>query len=126
MGKIERFEDLKCWQESRSLVKRIFTICEKSRLSKDYDLKSQFRRAALSSMNNIAEGFARYHQKEFVRFLDYSQSSLSEVKSIVYVLEDMKYIEDEDIKDLHASVDKTRNLTLGLIKYINRTTNAIS
>jgi four helix bundle protein len=120
MSKIERFEDLKCWQESRQLVKRIFKICEKVPLSKDYDLKSQFRRAALSSMNNIAEGFARFNQKEFIRFLDFSQSSLSEVKSIVYVLEDMDYINTNEIKDLHASIDKTRNFTLALIRYINK------
>jgi four helix bundle protein len=70
----------------------------KGELSKDYDLKSQFKRASLSTMNNIAEGFARYHSKEFVRFLDFSQSCSAEVKSMLYVIEDLKYLDQETVK----------------------------
>jgi four helix bundle protein len=120
MSKIERFEDLKCWQDARKLVSNIFLVSRKGELAKDYDLKSQFKRASLSTMNNIAEGFARYHSKEFVRFLDFSQSSSAEVKSMLYVIEDLEYLDKEAVNKLHKNVDDLRNQTLGLIRYINK------
>src|SRR4051812_38200964 len=109
MGKIEKFEDLRCWQDARKLVSKVFLISKKGELAKDYDLKGQFKRASLSTMNNIAEGFARYHSKEFVRFLDFSQSSSAEVKSILYVIEDLNYIDKESVTELHKNVDDLRN-----------------
>jgi four helix bundle protein len=120
MSKIQKFEDLICWQESRSIVKDVFILCQKGELVKDFDTKSQLKRAALSTMNNIAEGFARYHKKEFIRFLDFSQSSAAEVKSMLYVLEDLKYINDEQVLSFHERTDKVRNLTLGLIRYLDK------
>jgi len=119
MGQIKKFEDLKCWQDARKLVSKVFRISQKGELAKDYDLKSQFKRASLSTMNNIAEGFARYHSKEFVRFLDFSQSSSAEVKSMLYLIEDLNYLDKEAVKDLHKNVDDLRNQTLGLIRYLN-------
>jgi four helix bundle protein len=122
MAKVERFEDLKCWQEARILVRMVYEIAEKGKLKNDFDTKSQFRRAALSVMNNIAEGFGRYHKKEFTRFLDISQSSCSEVKSMLYVLEDLKYFDETEVKLIHEQADKTRNMTLALIRYLNKVT----
>lgn len=89
MAKIERFEDLQCWMEARILVNLIYSICIEGKLSKDYGMQDQLKRAALSVMNNIAEGFSRYSRKEFVRFLSISQSSASEVKSMLYIVEDL-------------------------------------
>lgn len=120
MSKVTRFEDLKCWQASRELVKQIYLVCENGKFVKDYDTKSQLRRAALSSMNNIAEGFGKFSNKEFIRYLDTAQSSALEVKSILYVLLDMNYLMEEQIDELHLLVDKTRSLTLALIKYLRR------
>lgn len=119
MGKITRFEELTCWKASRELVKAIYKISSEGQLSRDFDTKSQLRRAALSMMNNIAEGFGRFSKKEFVRFLDISQSSGAEVKSMIYVLEDLEYFDVNTINDLHKKVDKARNLTLGLLKYLD-------
>jgi four helix bundle protein len=65
---------------------------DSGKLSKDFDLRSQLRRAAVSSMNNIAEGFGRFSDAEFIHFLDVSQSSTGEVKSLTYCLEDLNYI----------------------------------
>ena len=118
--KVEQFEDLKCWQESRILVRMVYEIAEKGKLKNDFDTKSQIKRAALSVMNNIAEGFGRYHNKEFIRFLDISQSSCSEVKSILYVLEDLNYFDHSEIKLIHEQSDKTRNMTLALIRYLSK------
>ena len=121
MNKIERFEDLKCWQKARELVKKVYEITKTGSLSKDFKLKDQLRSAAVSSMSNIAEGFARFHKKEFVRFLDISQSSAAEVKSLMYVVLDQKYIPPEKVKDIQNLAEDVRKLTLGLLKYVNRT-----
>ncbi|MCH8318390.1 MAG: four helix bundle protein [Bacteroidetes bacterium] len=121
MGKIERFEDLKCWQAARELVKFTFIICAKGKLAKDFDTQRQLKKASLSSMNNISEGFARYHKKDSIHFYDISSRVLgtAEVKSMSYMLEDTEYLEPDDIKELREKTEKTRNLTLGLIRYVD-------
>ncbi|MCF6361486.1 MAG: four helix bundle protein [Cyclobacteriaceae bacterium] len=118
MPKIEKFEDLDCWKEARVLVKLIYEECDKGNLAKDFDTKSQLKRAALSIMNNIAEGFARKSNKEFIRFLDFSNASAAEVKSMLYILEDVKYLDLETVGEYHNKVDVTRKLILGLIRYL--------
>lgn len=118
MAKVERFEDLECWKAARELVKEIYLICQKKPLSTDFETRSQLKSAGISTMNNIAEGFSRFHTKEFIRFLDFSQSSAGEVKSMFYVLEDVEYVTKQKAIELHQMVDKTKNLTLGLIKYL--------
>ncbi len=128
MGKITRFEDLRCWQEARLLVKDIYQLTATGQLSKDYGLKDQLQHASVSIMTNIAEGFSRYHRKEFIRFLNISQSSASEVKSLLYIVIDLKYVEKLQIELLQKQCEKTKVLTLSLIKYINSQmqTNSVS
>jgi four helix bundle protein len=123
MSKINRFEDLKCWQASRKLVNEIYTLAEIGKLSKDYDTKSQIKRAALSTMSNIAEGFGKFSNKEFIRYLDTAQSSALEVKSILYVLSDMNYVIEEKCNELHQLTDDMRNLTLAFIRYLRTRTD---
>src|SRR5882672_4002676 len=118
MAKIEKFEDLKCWQAARELVKLVYQACEESKLAKDFETKGQIKRAALSSMNNIAEGFGRGSNKEFIRFLDIAQSSAMEVKSITYALADLNYLSEEKILSIRDKTEETKSLTLGLIRYL--------
>ena len=118
MSKINRFEDLDCWKEARVTVKMMYLESGKGKLAKDYDTKSQLRRASLSIMNNIAEGFARRSNKEFMRFLDYSAGSAAQVKSMLYVLEDIDYLDIEILEKYHAQIDTTRKLILGLLRYL--------
>jgi len=118
MSKIEKFEDLNCWKKSRELVNLVYRVSDIGKMKTDFDLKSQIRRASVSTMNNIAEGFSRYSQKEFIRFLDISASSAGEVKSMLYVLEDLEYASSNELKKLHVSVDETKKLTLALLKYL--------
>jgi len=120
MSDFKKFEDLKCWQASRELVKTAFLLSEKGKLKTDRDTKSQFRRTALSSMNNIAEGFGRFSDKEFIRFLDIAQSSAREVKSMLYVFEDLSYLQPDDIQLLHQKTDAVLALTLGFIRYLRK------
>jgi four helix bundle protein len=119
MSKIERFEDLKCWQAARRLVKEVYLVCESGKIAKDFETRSQFKQAALSAMNNIAEGFGRYHQKDSLRFYDISQSSTLEVQSMLYALVDVSYLSEEKAKTIREIAEETKNLTLGLIRYVS-------
>ncbi len=118
MAKVEKFEDLRCWQEARILVKEIYLLTEKGKLAKDFDTRSQLRRATLSVMNNIAEGFGKFSNKEFIRYLDIANNSASEVKSILYVLHDLGYSTEDEIKKLQTKADEVKVLCLALIKYL--------
>ena len=89
MSRVERFEDLRIWQDARELVKNIYTDF---REIKDFGFKGQIQDAGVSVMNNIAEGFERKSDKEFSRFLDISKGSCGEVRSMYYTAEDLKYI----------------------------------
>jgi len=120
MAKVERFEDLRCWQSARSVVYTIYQLNKYNALSRDYDTFRQLKRASLSIMNNIAEGFARYHHREFIQFLNIAQSSASEVKSMLYVLEDLEYCPIDELRKIHLSVDNTRKSILSLIRYIQK------
>jgi four helix bundle protein len=126
MAKVTKFEDLKCWQLARELVLLVFQACEESKLAKDFETRGQIKRAALSAMNNIAEGFGRYSNKDFIRFLDFSQSSSTEVKSITYALEDMQYISESKITLIREKAEETKNSTLAFIRYLRKRENNIS
>jgi len=121
--KVERFEDLRCWQSARELVKLVFLATNSGELARDFDTKHQLRRAALSSMNNIAEGFGRFGMKDSIKFYNISQSSSLEVQSMLYVLSDMSYLSDTVIEEIRDKATETRNRTLAFIRYQNSQTN---
>ena len=120
MPKVDRFEDLTCWQEARKLTRAIYELTKSPELSKDFALRDQLRRAALSSMANIAEGFARFHRQEFIRFLDIAQGSACEVRSLLYVVLDQQYAPEGAVKDLQSQADSVVSTTKGLIRYLYR------
>ena len=118
MAKVTRFEDLRCWQLARKLTFKVYHMSREGELSKDFDTKSQFKRAGLSVMNNIAEGFGRFSDKEFLRFLDFSVASCIEVKSMSYVMLDVGYFSKEFIEEFQNQIEETKATTLALMKYI--------
>lgn len=124
MAKVERFEDLICWQKARELVNMVYEVTRTAPLAKDYKLRDQLRDAAVSSMSNIAEGFARFHKKDFIRFLDISQSSAAEVRSLMYVVLDQKYLLPENVKPVQDKSDECRKTTLALLRHVNQTLSA--
>ena len=89
MGTIKNFEDLQIWISARNLVNLVYTDFNSCN---DYVFRSQICRAALSVMNNIAEGFCRYSDAEFAYFLNISKGSSGEVKSMYYLGEDLHYV----------------------------------
>jgi four helix bundle protein len=108
----KQFEDLPLWIDTRKLVGTIYHLTSKNSFSKDYGFKDQIQRASLSIMNNIAEGFERDSNNEFIRFLIYSKGSVGEVRSMLYIAEDLKYIDKQEFHEAH-------DLALSIIKQIS-------
>ena len=98
---VERFEDLEIWKESRMLVGEIYRLTSSDKLNKDFGLKDQIQRASVSIMNNIAEGFERDSNKEFIRFLFFAEGSAGEVRSLIYVTLDLNIITKDKFKELY-------------------------
>jgi len=119
MGRIERFEDIVAWQKARSLNKKIYLITGKADFSRDYDLARQIRRASISITSNIAEGFERGRTKEFLYFLNVAKASAAEVRSQLYVANDLDYISEEKAKELLADITEISRMVSGLMKYLN-------
>jgi len=121
MEPVKKFEDLECWKAARLLVKEVYTCSQTGELSRDWDTKSQIKRAALSVMNNIAEGFGRFGAQDSLRFYDIAKASTYEVKSMLYVLEDVNYLSQDQLSKLRKLTDDALNLTLGWIRYLTKT-----
>jgi len=115
---VSRFEDLIGWQKSRKLFEKTHELTSKSPLSKNFPLRDQMRRSSLSVMSNIAEGFDRGGDKEFVQFLYVSKGSCSELRSQLYAAKDSGYIEPEEFKIAFELAEETSKILQGLIKAI--------
>ncbi len=119
--KIQRFEDLECWQQARVLVNMVYdTIKASLSFQKDFRLVNQITGAAISSMANIAEGFIRRSDKEFIQFLFIAMSSAAEVQSHLYVALDQNYIDHKQFDKIYEQARKTAMLISGFIKYLRR------
>lgn len=120
MPKLERFEDIQAWQKARVLVKEIYAISNAFQFYKDFGLKDQIQRAAVSIMLNIAEGFARKTNKEFVQFLVIAHGSAAEVQAALYVALDQEYVTEAEFSRLYDMVDEISKLVLGFINYLRK------
>lgn len=116
--KIERFEDLKCWQKARELTRTIYEYVKREGFSKDFRLSGQITGASISVMNNISEGFDSGSNKEFARFLSYSRRSCSEVQNCLYIALDQDYIVEDEFEKSYTDCEETRKIIDGLIRYI--------
>ena len=122
MGKeINRFEDLECWQQARKIVNRVYRVCRVGEFRRDYGLVDQMKRAALSIMANIAEGFSRKGNKEFIQFLFIAKSSAAELQSHLYVGLDQGYIHQPQFDELYEGADKVQRQISNFIKYLKST-----
>lgn len=111
--KLRRFEDLEAWQQSRKLTRMIYEI----NFGRDYRLRDQITAAAVSVMNNIAEGFDSQSNLEFMRFLRYSRRSCSEVQNCLYVSLDQGFISQEHFENLYSQAERSRCIIDGLLRY---------
>jgi four helix bundle protein len=115
MATIQRFEDLFIWQKARELCQDVFHIVNYELFSKDYRLKDQIRGSSGSVMDNIAEGFERNGNKEFLQFLFIAKGSCGETRSQLYRAFDGKYINQNEFEDLKK---KAEYLSISIMRFI--------
>jgi len=120
MAAIKQFEDIQAWQQARELVREVYKTCAEGRLSRDFGLRDQLCRAAVSSMSNIAEGFAKKSDRDFAHFLDIARGSVTEVQSLLYVALDVGYLEKSEFDTLRQMTEKTASLISGLTSYLRK------
>ena len=122
MSTIKAFEELIVWQESRKFVNNIYKLTKNFPREELYGLTSQVRRAAVSIMSNIAEGFDRRTTKEFISFLIIARASVSEVQNDLYISLDLNYINKEKFQVNYDFAQKIAKLINGLITYLKSQT----
>lgn len=116
MGTISRVEDMLVWQESRVLVKDIFVLTSSKNFEKEYALRDQMKRSAISIMSNIAEGFGRGGNKEFIQFLYIFNGSVNELKSQLYISFDFELINEDRLNLFLTVLLKIENMNKALIR----------
>jgi four helix bundle protein len=120
MASIKRFEDVEAWKQGRELTRRIYQITSQSKFTRDYALRDQIRRAAISITSNIAEGFDRGGNREFVQFLAIARGSASELKSQLYTALDAGYVDQKEFAELYQLAHSVVLLIGGFIKYLQQ------
>lgn len=120
MNKIEKFEDIIAWQKARELAREVYAHAKVGPFSKDFGLRDQIQRASVSGMANIAEGFERGGDKEFIQFLSNSKGSCGEVRSHLYVALDQQYITSAVFDDLRDRSIEVSRLVSGFMSYLQQ------
>jgi four helix bundle protein len=118
--KIERFEDIESWQLARELCRFVYSLVNGSPLGRDFSLKDQMVRSSGSIMDNIAEGFDGGTNREFIRFLQYSKRSCSELQSQLYRCLDQNYCSQDQFDAIYAQTAFTRNKIGAFINYLSK------
>ncbi|PSQ82957.1 MAG: four helix bundle protein [Bacteroidetes bacterium QS_7_67_15] len=126
MATFHRFEDIESWQKARRLARRIYELTGNGDFARDFGLRDQIRRAAVSIMSNIAEGFERDSRREFARFLDIARASTGEVRSQLYVACDIGYLDECTFETLKEQCEEIARLLSGLIRYLRNNSKSPS
>jgi four helix bundle protein len=120
MAKIERFEDTTSWQKGRELNQLVYRASREGDFMRDFGFRDQIRRASVSITSNIAEGFERGGDKEFLQFLSNAKGSCGEVRSQLYIALDERYIDKARFESMYHMTVETSRLISGLMSYLNR------
>jgi four helix bundle protein len=115
---ITRFEDIHAWQVARELCKAVYHLTKNEKFSRDFGLVDQARRAAVSIMANIAEGFDSRSNSEFIQFLYYALRSASELQSHFYVALDQSYVVESQFAETYEETSKVKSMIFGFIDYL--------
>ena len=120
MATFKTFEEIDAWQKSRELTKEIYRITRQRDFARDFGLRDQIRRASVSIMSNIAEGFERSGTGEFAQFLSTAKGSAGEVRAQLYVALDQEYLPREAFDTLSANAAQISRMISGLMKYLRQ------
>ncbi|HST04213.1 MAG TPA: four helix bundle protein [Chloroflexia bacterium] len=123
MGTIKRFEDMEVWKNARELSKAIYAVTSRREFAFDAALRDQMRRAAVSIVSNIAEGFERGSDKELKQFLIISKGSAGEIRAQLYVALDASYLPTDEFEELRKRTTDLSRMLAGFIRYLNQSNN---
>lgn len=115
---IHRFEEIHAWQAARDLCKVTYKLSRQEKFTRDYGLRDQMRRAAISTMANIAEGFDSRSNLEFIQFLYYALRSASELQSHLYVAQDQGYVSQREFSQAYEDAKQVKRMVFGFIDYL--------
>src|SRR5919108_4175976 len=115
---VQQFEDLEVWKDARRLTRAIYHITQAEKFSKDFALRDQIRRATVSIMSNIAEGFERGGNQEFCQFLYVAKGSCGEVRSQLHIALDQNYISRSELDQLADSFKRLSSMISNFIAYL--------
>src|SRR5947209_6677847 len=118
--KIECFEEMEAWKAARELSRLVYGVTTDGAFARDYGLKDQIRRAAVSVLSNLAEGFERGGNKEFLQFLAIAKGSCGEVRAQLYVALDQSYLSHEQWLTLSNKTSEISRLIAGFIRYLQQ------
>ena len=119
MATFKTFEEINAWQNARVLVQEVYAMTRGGDFGRDYELKDQIQRAAVSICSNIAEGFERRGNKEFINFLWIAKGSAAEVCSQLHNAKDIGYITDEQFQSIYDSAKKIGGMLFNLITILS-------
>jgi len=120
MARFQRFEDIEAWQKARQLANAIYDASEEGPFARDFGLRDQVRRAAVSVLSNIAEGFERQSPAEFIRFLTIAKGSLGELRAQLYIVADWGYAAPELSGHLRDEAARVSKMRAGLIAHLRQ------
>jgi len=118
MSGITRFEDIKTWQTARELTILVYAMTKQANFDRDFGLRDQIRRAAISVMSNIAEGFESRTDVQFINYLGTARASAGEVRAQLYIAHDQGYLKDEEFNETYALAEKCARQVARFISYL--------
>ncbi len=118
MATIVKFEDIQAWQTARELTKAIYELTKRDGFSRDFGLRDQIRRASVSVMSNIAEGFESRTDVQFIHFLGMARASAGEVRAQLYAALDQGYMTNDQFKEIYDQADKCARQSAKFITYL--------
>ncbi len=124
MPTIHRFEEIEAWQTARKLTNRVYQMSEKGKFARDFGLREQIRRASVSIMSNIAEGFESRTQSQFIEYLGRSRGSAGEVRAQLYIALDQEYLSPIEFDELLSLVETCSRQLYKFMEYLSAQPNA--
>lgn len=118
MAGITRFEEIEAWKTARQLTNKVYALGNLTGFNRDFGLRDQIRRASVSIMSNIAEGFESRTDVQFINFLGIAKASAGEVRAQIYVALDQKYITEEQFREAYASAEVCARQIAKFIAYL--------